>query len=70
MLELTIAVVKGFLSALFVRYPGATIRYVVSGKKQFEEYLEDDIEYNIITVLSSLTILVMTMLLYRLAHLI
>ena len=69
MFELIIEVVRGVLSNLFVRYPGASIRYVVIGKKGFEEYLEDDVEYNIISVLSSLTVVTIALLLYRITHL-
>lgn len=65
MFDYFVEMVKEFLGYFFVRYPGASIRYVVSGKKGFIEYVEDDIEYNILTVLSSVTVFVMIMLLYR-----
>ncbi len=63
-----IETVRLILSDFLITYPGAFIRYVVSGKKELEEYLEDDMEYNIISVLSTVAFFVLMVNLYRLVN--
>ena len=54
MLNNIIERVGAFLTDYLIMIPGAFIRWIVFGKMDFEDYLEDDWEYNFVAVFTIL----------------
>jgi hypothetical protein len=65
MLELAVELIGEALTSVFIRLPGAFLRWIIIGKMEFNEYFEDEWESNAIPVIMLLIPLVIVVTSYR-----